>query len=89
VADSPCPIPPAPLLTFEQTRCYLNLSETTLYRLVEGRKIPYAKIGGLLRFDPLALKAWVAAQEREPLHAWHSGRKNSKMGASRRTAGGS
>ena len=33
------------LMNFEDTRKYLKTSKSTLYRLVQGRRIPAVKIG--------------------------------------------
>jgi excisionase family DNA binding protein len=38
------------LLTLPEVAVLLRVSRTTVYRLVEGRKIPFLKIGGFIRF---------------------------------------
>jgi len=38
----------------------LGVSVRHIRRLVAGRRIPYIKIGRLLRFDPQELAAWLA-----------------------------
>jgi excisionase family DNA binding protein len=36
-----------------------------VHTLVDGRKIPHYKIGGLLRFDRDEILGWIEAQRRE------------------------
>jgi excisionase family DNA binding protein len=38
---------------------FLGTSERHVRRLVFERRIPYLKVGGLLRFDPLELADWL------------------------------
>ncbi|OGF33655.1 hypothetical protein A2223_00060 [Candidatus Falkowbacteria bacterium RIFOXYA2_FULL_35_8] len=38
---------------------YLSLSKPTLYRLVESRKIPFIKLGKLVRFDIKEVEQWL------------------------------
>lgn len=76
------------LWTFEEARIHLRLSASTLYRLCEQRRIPYLKVGGLLRFERRALNAWLQDQSREPLKSWQSQNNGLKMRATRPTAGG-
>jgi excisionase family DNA binding protein len=37
----------------------LNISERQVYKLVAGHRIPCFKIGASIRFDPLAISAWL------------------------------
>ena len=39
------------LLSIKDLGKIFNISQTTAYRIVEGRKIPFYKINGLLRFS--------------------------------------
>lgn len=39
------------LLSIKDLGKIFNISQTTTYRIVEGRKIPFYKINGLLRFS--------------------------------------
>jgi len=38
---------------------YLTISKNTIYSWIALRKIPYAKLGKLLRFDLREIDAWV------------------------------
>ena len=38
------------MLTIEQVAELFNVSKSSMYRLIDSRKIPCYKIGGLLRF---------------------------------------
>lgn len=46
--------------------CYLKASRSWVYQKAESGILPALRIGGLLRFDPVAIKAFVRG---EPLHA--------------------
>jgi len=39
------------LLSIKDLSKLFNISQTTAYRIVEGRKIPFYKINGVLRFS--------------------------------------
>ena len=51
------------VFTFEEARKYLKVSNSTLYRLVQGRKIPASKVGRSWRFRKERLIAWLERQE--------------------------
>lgn len=38
----------------------LKIGRTGIYKLIEREKIPHFRIGGLLRFEPAAVRAWLA-----------------------------
>jgi excisionase family DNA binding protein len=76
------------LLTFEEARSHLRVSATTLYRLCEQRRIPYLKVGGLLRFERKSLEAWLESQKRTPLKSWKSDEAAPRIPASQKTVGG-
>ena len=48
-----------PLLNIKEAAEYLNISHHKLYKLVEQRAVPAARIGGSWRFAPEALDEWV------------------------------
>lgn len=54
------------IMTVEEVAAYLNLAPTTIYKKVEAREIPYAKIGNLLRFPKDAIDRWIAQNTRPP-----------------------
>ena len=37
----------------------LNVSQRQVYKLVAGHRIPCFKIGSSIRFDPVAISAWL------------------------------
>lgn len=51
-----------PLLNIRQAAEYLGISRHTLYKLVERREVPAAKVGGSWRLNRQALDAFVAAR---------------------------
>lgn len=48
------------LLTFEETRLFLNTTTSHLRSLIFYKKIPYKKINRLVRFDLEEIKAWIS-----------------------------
>ena len=53
------------LLNFKETASFLNIKESHLRGLIFKRKIPFLKIGRLLRFDPKKLLNWLEKQNKE------------------------
>jgi excisionase family DNA binding protein len=53
-------------LTLPEAAGYLNVSERYMRRLVAERRIPYFKVGRLLRFSAADLDAFMAACRVEP-----------------------
>lgn len=51
---------PQEVMTLEEVAKYLDLAETTIYKKVEMREIPYTKIGHLLRFPKKFIDQWLA-----------------------------
>ena len=52
------------LLRGEDAARALSMSRAMLYRLVKEGKIPYVRMGGMLRFHPDDLREWVETQRR-------------------------
>ena len=48
-----------PLLNVDELAERLNISVRHVRRLVAERRIPYLKVGHLLRFEPAAIDAWL------------------------------
>jgi len=55
------------LLTIQQAAQITGVSITTLYKWVSHRKIPYIKMGSLVKFDPLKLEEWIKQQTVMPM----------------------
>jgi excisionase family DNA binding protein len=53
------------LLTIDQLAERLGITVRHVRRLVADRKVPYVKVGRLVRFDPDSIKEWLAAARRE------------------------
>lgn len=49
------------LLTFEQTRARLNVTDRWLRRAVAERRLPVHRLGRLLRFDERDIEAYLAS----------------------------
>lgn len=45
----------------------MRISTPTIYSLVRQNKIPFVKIGQLVRFDPVELRAWLDARKAETM----------------------
>jgi excisionase family DNA binding protein len=50
------------LLTVTEAAAFLAVKPRTIYAWVAERRIPYRKVGRLLRFDQTELRAWSEAQ---------------------------
>ncbi len=51
------------IFTFEETKKYLKVSSSTLYRLVQSKDIPASKVGRMWRFKKKKIEAWLERQE--------------------------
>ena len=47
------------LLTVEETAMYLGLSKGTLYNWAHQRRLPFVKMGWLIRFDKNEIDQWI------------------------------
>jgi excisionase family DNA binding protein len=52
------------LLKLREVSDFLQISPSTVYRLVEERKIPFIRVGGAIRFKPRNILEWVERQQR-------------------------
>src|SRR5215211_4678796 len=52
----------APMLTVADVRSRLNVSISTVRRLIRERKLPAYRVGGSLRFKPEEVAAYIDAQ---------------------------
>lgn len=51
------------ILTIKEVAGYLKVTERTIYRLSQAKKIPAFKVvGGMWRFMRLDIEAWIARQ---------------------------
>lgn len=50
------------VFTFEEAKRYLKVSSSTLYRLVQNKKIPASKVGRSWRFRKERLEEWLDRQ---------------------------
>ena len=56
-------------LNVKDVAALLGVSPATVYRMTLGRKIPFLKVGGQIRFRRLSLDAWARQREKPPLAA--------------------
>ena len=55
------PAKPTPLVDIVTIAELLGTTVRHIRRLVAERRIPYCKVGHLLRFDPVEVRAWLEA----------------------------
>ena len=60
------------LLSVKDAATYLNISPHTLYTMVSQRRIPYAKVGRLVKFDQEVLNTWIKQQTVMPMPPKHA-----------------
>jgi excisionase family DNA binding protein len=58
------------LIDIRELSKLLGISEKTLYAWVHQRKIPFIKIGGLLKFDSHDIQKWIQKKKVEPSKLW-------------------
>ncbi len=58
----------APLLAVPQVAELLSVRPEHVYRLVAQRRIPFLKLGRLLRFERCRVDAWIASGRVDPVH---------------------
>ena len=59
---------PDSVMTVTEVSDFLKISESTVYRLAKGGKLPARKVGGVWRFSREVLRAWLA----QPANATNS-----------------
>jgi excisionase family DNA binding protein len=47
------------LMTVKEVSDYIGLASDTIYTMVSQRRIPYVKVGRLVKFDQAMLDAWL------------------------------
>ncbi len=55
------------LFTIQEIAEYTGLSVRTLYRMVSQRRIPFVKMGRLVKCDLKAMDAWIERHSVKPL----------------------
>ena len=55
------------LLDIQQVAEFLGISKDTVYKMVNQRRIPFVKVGRLLRFERGTLEAWLQRNAFGPL----------------------
>lgn len=55
------------LMTPKDLALFLKVSNTTIYRIIEGRKISFYKVNGGIRFKQTDIEAYMNANRFEPL----------------------
>jgi excisionase family DNA binding protein len=55
------------LMTIQEMAEFTGLSIQTLYKMVNQRRIPYVKVGRLLRFESQLIDEWLKANTVMPM----------------------
>ena len=55
------------ILTIGQVAAYLQVTERTIYRLSQSKKIPAFKVGGMWRYSQTDIDSWIKRQTAETL----------------------
>ena len=55
------------LLTVKELSEYIGISQDTIYTQVSQRRVPYVKIGRLLKFDIKAIDEWITKNSVMPM----------------------
>jgi len=50
------------LMTVKELAAYVNMSEPSIYRLIESKQIPYKRIGHSVRFDKNEINEWMSKE---------------------------
>lgn len=53
------------LINIHEVSAILGTAVNTIYSWVNQRKIPYVKVGRLLRFDPKDIESWISKNKVE------------------------
>lgn len=57
------------ILTIKEVADYLKVTERTIYRLSQAKKIPSFKVGGVWRFLRKDIDAWIKKQSEQAQEA--------------------
>ncbi len=55
------------LWTADDVAAYLKVSRSWVYHRAESGKLPHVRVGGLLRFQPSEIRAYVETSSSEPV----------------------
>jgi excisionase family DNA binding protein len=55
------------LITPDELAAFLRISKSSIYRLIEGRKITFCKVGGVLRFRKNDINEYIEKSLIEPI----------------------
>lgn len=58
---------PEGLWDVNDTAAYLKVNHMTVRRMVNENRLPYLRIGKLLRFEPALVRDWVAGKSISPV----------------------
>lgn len=54
------------ILTVKDVAAYLKVTQRTIYRLIQERKMPSFRVGGSWRFQQAELEKWIQMQTHVP-----------------------
>ena len=47
------------LLNIDEVSDLIGLSQSTIYKMVNTKRIPYVKVGRLVKFEPSKIRLWI------------------------------
>ena len=56
------------LLSVDELAAYLGVSRWSVYQWISQRRVPYVKIGRLVRFDKVEIRGWVDGRRVKPIN---------------------
>lgn len=59
------------LLDIDHLATHLGTSHRHIRRLIAEKRIPYLKVGRLIRFDPGEVAQWLESNRQGPGSTWH------------------
>ena len=68
------------LLTIDQLAERLGVSIRHIRRLVAERRVPYLKVGWLVRFDPTEIASWLDGSRHSERQGDHRGTQTTQVG---------
>jgi excisionase family DNA binding protein len=61
------------LISVPEAAAYVGVSPDTIYTWVSQRRIPYVKVGRLVKFDEAMLQAWIKQHTVMPMPSRYTG----------------
>lgn len=67
------------IMNFKEAMAFLKIPRSTLYKLVQEKKVPAMKVGRHWRFSRLSLERWISGDENEATQRMSSNGNDSRL----------